>query len=317
MAQKPLPLNATISSWRTLADGLAIFTVKQDTPFDTFIPGQYTALGLNYADTSISRAYSIGSAPEHNADGMEFYVRRVPEPKGDVAFTHLLFEKKVGDRIWVGPKPRGHFTVEHCAGHTHMEDRALLFIAAGTGLAPFVSMAVSHANRHGGAGCEKHFILHGVSYEHDLGYRSEMSALLGRRYFPTLSRPHADWSGAKGRAESHFEPGKIEAMERALGMPEGFIRPENVVVLVCGLQGTIANCMTHLLHRGYVPEERKLRAAFHIPHGYHASYFFEQYDSDPILDVKDEALMASLRERLAHAGVPLEPPAPTPETAAG
>ncbi len=306
MAQKPLELNATITAWDTLAPGLAIFTVVKDVPFESFVPGQYTVLGLNYADTSISRAYSIGSAPEKDAHGLDFYVRRVGEPKGEVAFTHLLFERKVGDRIWVGPKPRGHFTAEH-ALHGN-EGKSLIFVAAGTGLAPFVSMAVSHALRHGSAS-PQHYVMHGSSHAHDLGYRAELERLLGRRYMPTISRPTAEWTGARGRVESHFEPDRIGELERALGVPEGYINPANCVVLVCGLQGTIANCLTHLFHRGFVPEERKLRTALHVSPESTPTIFFEQYDSEPILDVKDEALMAGLRERLARAGVSVTAPA--------
>lgn len=307
MAQKPLEMNGTITDWKTLAPGLAIFTVKKDVPFETFIPGQYTVLGLNYDETSVSRAYSIGSAPEKLADGLEFYVRRVPVPTGEVALTHLLFERKAGDRIWVGPKSRGHFTAEHAL---HEGDpRAVIFVGAGTGLAPFVSMVESHALRHGSAN-PKHYMMHGVSYEHDLGYREEMSARMGNKYFATLSRPTDTWTGPKGRVESHFEQAKIGALESAMGLAPGFIRPENAVIMVCGLQGTIANCLMDLCYRGYVPEERKLRAALHIPKDTPASFFFEQYDSEPILDVKNEELMASLRARLLAAGVTLEEPAP-------
>lgn len=306
MAQKPLELNATITAWETLAPGLAIFTVVKDAPFETFVPGQYTVLGLNYADTSISRAYSIGSAPEKESHGLDFYVRRVGEPKGDVAFTHLLFDRKVGDRIWVGPKPRGHFTAEH-ALHGN-EGKSLVFVAAGTGLAPFVSMVVSHAMRHGSAS-PQHYIMHGSSHAHDLGYRAELERLLGNRYLATISRPTPEWRGARGRVESHFEPERIGDLERSLGMPPGFISPANCVVLVCGLQGTIANCLTHLFHRGFVPEERKLRSALGIAPEATPTIFFEQYDSEPILDVKDEALMATMRGRLARAGVPIAAPA--------
>ncbi|MDX2175357.1 MAG: FAD-binding oxidoreductase [Candidatus Sumerlaeia bacterium] len=311
MAQKPLDYNATITDWNLLTDQLVVFRLKQDTPFDGFTPGQYTVLGINYEAGSVSRAYSIGSAPETIAEGLEFYIRRVPEPKGDVALTHLLFNLKAGERLWCAAKPRGHFTIEKAVGAE--DPRHKVFIAAGTGLAPFTSMVKSHYLRHGAVD-ERHIIAHGASYATDLGYREELERIMnsgGRtRYVPTLSRPDASWTGERGRVETHFEGERLAAFERKLGFQPGHLRPENAVVFLCGLQGTIANCLMQLLDRGFVPEDRKIRRALHIPDATHASFFFEQYDSEPIIDLKDEALAESLRARLRAAGVKLEAPEP-------
>lgn len=311
MAQRPVTYNGTITDWQSLTESLAIFRVRQDKPFETFVPGQYTVLGRNFAETSVSRAYSIASAPETVADGLEFYIRRVPVPASEQPLTHLLFECKVGDQVWVGPKPRGHFTIEHCVGEH--DDRYQIFVAAGTGLAPFVSMALSHRNRHGKVN-ERHVMLHGCSYECDLGYRAEMEALLnieGRtRYIPTISRPDSAWTGARGRVETLFQNDGVTELEQRLGFSKGFIRPENAVVYICGLTGTISNTIAALLDRGYIPEERKLRNALWIPAETKGALFFEQYDSDPVLDIKNEELMAALRRRLADAGVRLQEPEP-------
>jgi len=39
----------------------------------------------------------ILSAPETSAEGLEFYVRRVSEPKSEVPLTHLLFGLRVSE----------------------------------------------------------------------------------------------------------------------------------------------------------------------------------------------------------------------------
>ena len=76
----------------------------------------------------------------------------------------------------------------------------------------------------------------------------------------------------------------------------GEVRPDRAVVLICGLQGTIANTIVSLLARGFTPDHRRLRRALAIEEGVPASLFWEQYDTEPVLDVKDEALMQRLRQ---------------------
>ncbi len=76
--------------------------------------------------------------------------------------------------------------------------------------------------------------------------------------------------------------------------------------MICGLQGTIANTLTALFHRGFVPADRRMRREFGVPADCGPSIFFEQYDTTPILDLKNEELKAQMIDRLKTAGVPLE-----------
>ena len=58
---------------------------------------------------------------------------------------------------------------------------------------------------------------------------------------------------------------------------------------------------------GYsVPAELKVRNALRIPKDTKPSLFFEQYDTDPVLDLADEALLEDCRQRLRRAGVALD-----------
>lgn len=312
MASKPAVYNATLASKQLLTPTLGIFRVKPDEPMEAFIPGQYTVLGLNHPEKgAVLRAYSIASAPYLHNEYFEFYIRFVNDPASDNPMTHLLFKMEEGDRIYMQKKCRGKFTVEDCVGAA--DPRLKVFVAAGTGLAPFLSIVLQHQHIHGTPG--HHAIIHGASYPQDLGYVEELHALMNegrphRRYLPTISRPKQveNWTGLAGRTDSHFEPEKLPALERELGLGEGNFHSKNCVVMICGLQGTIANTVTSLMHRGFVPEDRKLRAALGVPPDTHASIFWEQYDTTPIVDLKDAALIGQLRERLSASGVELLPP---------
>src|SRR5690606_25119150 len=104
-------------------------------------------------------------------------------------------------------------------------------------------------------------ILHGASYPSSLGYRAELQTLQerhGLRYCPTVSRfrEAPDWTGTIGRVETLLSPERLLETETALGLMAGELRPDRAVVLICGLQGTIANTIVSLLDRGFTPDHR-------------------------------------------------------------
>ena len=137
----------------------------------------------------------------------------------------------------------------------------------------------------------------------DQAYVEEMVAKNGLKYLPTVSRPKEvpGWTGFAGRAEALVEPGLIGETEKALGLGPGELRPDRVAVLICGLNGTIANTIIALLSRGFIPENRKIRRALQLEDTAPSAIFWEQYDNTPVIDVKDEALMTDLRARLRAA----------------
>lgn len=321
-AQKPLVYNAVILKRVDLTDRLSIFYIQPDPVkgIDAeFIPlvqefkaGQYAMLGANNdkhpEKGAVRRAYSIASPPEERR-WMEFYIRYVQHPASDNPLTHLLWEKKAGDRLWLGPRIAGHFTLEKTIGE---DDRRLkVFVAAGTGLAPFVSIirnCLLTAKSHVRDCLSRFVVLHGASQPHELGYREDLQRVLNNvqtRYFPTVSRPqHApDWQGDLGRVETFFDAEKLDALEKRAGLEPGGLNPERAVVYVCGLQGTIANTLIHLLRRGFVPNDRKIRQALRLPMHLPSSLFFEQYDSNPIIDLKNEDFLQTLREAFPQ-GIP-------------
>ncbi len=316
---KQLEYNATLVERIDLEPALSIFKVKPDAivrkpgaegPW--FVPGQYLTIGLNRDEVegeddprppSVRRPMSIASAPEEG-EIAEFYIRYVGEPESDLPLTHLMWKIQAGDRMYCRAVATGKFTVQDTLGDD--DPRIKLCIAAGTGLAPFISMVRSKILRDPKARLDDYAILHGASYSMSLGYKDELEQLVrdhGLRYAPTISRPkeEPEWKGLGGRVEALLQPDRIDETEAALGLAKGELRPDRVGVLICGLNGTIAQTIINLVPRGFVPDNRKIRRALAVDDTHPANLFWEQYDTTPVIDVKDEALMESLRTQLQAA----------------
>jgi ferredoxin--NADP+ reductase len=306
---KNLEYNATVVERVDLTTALAIFKVRPDREAadpGPFLPGQYLTLGLNNEVKpelgSVRRPMSIVSAPEEG-DVFEFYIRYVSEPESDNPLTHLLWKIRTDDRMFLRSKAAGTFTLKHTIGEN--DGRLKICVAAGTGLAPFVSMVRSKILRDPQARLDDFVILHGASYPQDIGYRHELESLRARglHYFPTVSRPQeaAAWQEARGRVEDFFLPGRLADLEAKIGLAPGELRPDKAAIFICGLQGTIGQTVIRLLERGFVPENRKLKKALEVPEDIHASLFFEQYDTTPVIPIDDEDLMAGYRATLHQA----------------
>ena len=282
--------NATLVERIELDPTLVIFRIRPDAipvPSEPwFLPGQYVTIGAG----AVQRAYSIASEPEERR-WLEFYIRFARDPATATPLTHVLWKLGAGERLRLGEKIAGRFTLHRTvpAGDT----RVKLLVAAGTGIAPFVSM-VRHALRaNDAAALARLAVLHGVSHPQELAYRDELTdaaSRYGLRYFPTVSRPagHPEWTGLTGRVESLFDDGRLDSLD---------LRPERAAVYVCGFRDTIAGSVRRLLGRGHVPEDRRLRRLLGIADDAKPSLFFEQYDLEPVFDASDEAFIASLRNK--------------------
>jgi ferredoxin/flavodoxin---NADP+ reductase len=303
---KPLVYNATLHERIDVTEALTIFRIKPDeepAKRPWFVPGQYCVLGLNNEAKpelgSVRRSMSIASAPEDDGP-TEFYVRFVAKPESENPLTHLLWKLKAGDRMYMRPVAAGVFTVPETVGA--QDQRLRIMVAAGTGSAPFVSMVRSELRRDPAADLSKWVLLHGASYAADLGHREELLGLVEKhrlRYWGTVSRPDpSSWSGDSGRVETFFEPHKLAELEKRVGLAAGAFSPHTAAVFICGLQGTIGTTITSLIDRGFVPDQKRMREALGVEVGVPASLFYEQYDTEPVINIKDPAIMEPLRERM-------------------
>ncbi len=257
-----------------LAQGLAIFRIVFDEDF-SFTPGQYATIWLTHKGKTVPRPYSIASSPSERR-ALEFYINLVEEGK----LTPSLWDAEVVQALRRGDSetklfitgPKGHFFMDP------EDPRDLVFIASGTGLAPFISMVRKLNEDYLGSPDsfepKRIYLVHGVSYSNNLGYRKELESLstetlkdplrkLVLVYLPTISRPHLDpnWSGLKGRAEELLDdspprdsqPLDLDATIRA--MFRTMLRPETHSVYVCGHPGTIDNTLNILSARGFKPSK--------------------------------------------------------------
>ena len=241
------PYNGRLSRWDEVAPGLAIVGVEAlEQPF-TFEPGQYATLGLmGPAGKLVQRPMSI-SSPADDLGEYEFFIRRV---EGG-AFTPLLWERRVGDPMNI-KGPKGKFLLQE-------DGRRALFVSSGTGLAPFISMIETLRAR---GRSRDIVVLHGVSYDHDLAWRRELTALqdggsFPLRYVGTISRPQScpDWTGCTGRVEA-----VIERQMDDLGLTAA-----NTTIYLCGNPDMVSAIEEIAAARGFPPEH--VRKELYWPKG--------------------------------------------------
>jgi ferredoxin/flavodoxin---NADP+ reductase len=186
--------NATLAHREDVSDTIARFIVRPDGGPIDFRPGQYVSLGMSVDGRSVERPYSIASW-EPAAPELELLVRLVHGG----ALTPALWRASPGTRVRLG-RAKGHLELDDDAG-TH------LFVATGTGVAPFVGMLRWLAES---GSSSRAVLIHGVARREDLAFRPELEGWqdegLVRAYVPTVSRPadpaNAGWSGRAGRAET-------------------------------------------------------------------------------------------------------------------
>jgi ferredoxin--NADP+ reductase len=202
---------------------------------------QATAIAAAAADPErmIRRAYSIAS--ESRAEEfLEFYLTLV----GSGDLTPRLFSLKIKDRLYVGPKAVGVFTLAKAA-----PDKHILMIATGTGLAPYMSMLRSELVC---GGPRKFVIVHGARHSWDLGYRTELTGLarhcVNFHYLPVVTRPAEDvtWKGRTGYLQNVIASG---AIEEETGVA---LTPANFDIFLCGNPAMIETVIEWAEARGFV-----------------------------------------------------------------
>jgi len=260
---------ATISYVSVLKEDLAIFHIKpNEGQVPDFKPGQFVTLGVNVPSEGkiVRRAYSIASPP-HQKKYFELIIRWVKKPVPG-RLTTQMFDKKEGDDIfWV--KPTGIFTINEKLPSGEPDNRRLVLIGGGTGLAPFISYSL-HLKKNESK--REIIVLHGASYVDELSYRDLLTELehesvdKGKdrwnfQYRASISRPqewfNRSWSGHEGRVETFLRPkaGKDKSpLEEMVGEN---ITPENTSFYVCGWQGTVDGVLDSLVPKGFVTERKK------------------------------------------------------------
>ena len=225
--------------------------IRPTDPFP-FRAGQYATIGVELEGRVLERPYSIVSDPQEPE--LELFIELIPGG----ALTPHLHRLAEGQTVWLRRRPKGLFLRQPPG-----PDRAHLFCATVTGVAPFASFLrqLSRQIELGGGPVPRILLLQGASHTDEFGYREELlelgERLPGFRYVPTISRPWDEpgWTGEVGRAEDVLRK-----------HADGFgIVPGQGIVYLCGHPGMIAGGRALMRRRGL--EDRDILEEQYWPEG--------------------------------------------------
>ncbi len=163
-----------------LEDKAVELTIKVEKSFE-FIPGQYIIIKDKISNQLVSRAYSIASSPTllKHANMLRLCIKK---KEGGLYSTFVYDEMKEGHLFEI-IGPFGNFTIDKAP------TKKYYFIAAGSGIAPFVSMISYLLEK---KDYEKITLIYGNKYESDIIYHSKWKELAKASekfvYIPVLSR---------------------------------------------------------------------------------------------------------------------------------
>jgi len=200
---------------------LVRFTFENEPVFD-FEAGQFISIFAEKEGKRISRPYSIASWPE-NKEHLELCIKVV---EGGF-MSNFLHRVPPGMRLdSIGPL--GRFVLPEPIRYD------TVFVATGTGVAPFVSM-LGHIWNAGLDDGHDFYVVHGVRYVHDLIYRDLFMQWQREHpnfhFCPTVSRPETlDWKGRVGYVQKIIQ--------------EEIEDPASKQVYICGLHDMVEQVKT-------------------------------------------------------------------------
>jgi ferredoxin--NADP+ reductase len=232
-----------------------------------FVAGQYVVLGLPASaprcpasdpepeapepNKVIRRAYSIASSSRAR-EFMEFYLNLVQSGE----LTPRLFALRVGDRLGMGRKVTGMFTLSQVPPESHV-----VLVATGTGVAPYRSMIRTEL----AADSPRRFaVIHGARHSWDLGYHAELMSLAHVcpqfTYVPAVSRPKEEpvpWGGKTGHCQDLWTS---RVLDEAWGCR---LSPANTHIFLCGNPAMIEQMTALLAAEGFREHSRKSPGEVH------------------------------------------------------
>lgn len=160
-----------------------------------FKAGQFVSIEVpaRHADEKmVMRQYSISSIPDDT--NFELCIKQIPGGRATDGYFPTLTK---GDVVsFVGPA--GRFTQQPAM-------RPIVFIATGTGVAPFKSMLEEMWAKGDKTPVT---LLFGVRHEKDVLYQEYFEEKMNSEHFlfiPCISRPEGNWEGYTGRVTQYLE----------------------------------------------------------------------------------------------------------------
>jgi CDP-4-dehydro-6-deoxyglucose reductase, E3 len=221
-APAPERRTAVVHSVRAWVDGIAHVELDLEGDALQYLPGQYMNVLL---DDGSHRSFSMASAPA--GQRVDFHVRRISGGRfTDGALRSLA--------------PGQHLRVEIPLGsfRFHAEDdRPLVMVATGTGIAPIKSMLEALLDDDD---CPPVSLYWGMRSDRELYLANEILGWADRLYefqfVPVLSQPAADWRGRRGYVQSAVLADWPDLSEHA--------------VYLCGSPSMIADAKRAFVARG-------------------------------------------------------------------
>jgi ferredoxin--NADP+ reductase len=249
--------NGTIVSVERTHESLALFRVKPDFPIPDYKSGQYTTLGLGYWEPRheeaveepgldekkmrrlVRRAYSV-SHPVVNGGGelwdaekldfLEFYIVLVIGTEGQPSpgLTPRLFLKNVGERINIGQKFTGEYTLDCMAPIRNNSKGLVVFAGTGTGEGPHNRMIWELLS----TGYKGQIAsINVVRYKKDLAYEPRYRELEKKHpniSYHALTTRESDTQTKKVYVQDYIESGQFEDK---IGRK---MSPEDTHIYLCG-----------------------------------------------------------------------------------
>jgi len=204
-----------------------------------FAAGQFITIKIEDKNQPCFRAYSICSAPQKNNNKFDICIKLIKDGRG----SNWLNNLQIGEKInFIGPT--GKFTFKETA-------KDVLFIATGTGIAPFKSMLEDSPS---GSPKNKITLLWGLRNTESIFYKKFLNKIKEKHenfsFTITLSdqENNIKWQGETGRVTDFLLKTKIDS--------------KNTETYLCGLKEMIEEVSAILQKKGLSKE------AIH----------FEQYD---------------------------------------
>ncbi len=188
------------------------FTFKaQDGSSIDYSPGMFAMITYDGQGSKVSRAFSIANAPPSSE--LKFFISMIGGQ-----LTSKLAEAKIGD-VYKISAPYGQFKLESDFGNK------LLFMAGGTGLAPFFSM-LEYIIAKGAA--PDIVLLYSVKFPYDIIEKESLEAMVGKlhgKMAVTVTRPAEGdgWTGDTGHMNADmvkkYAPDFAERVSYICGPP--------------------------------------------------------------------------------------------------
>jgi benzoate/toluate 1,2-dioxygenase reductase component len=218
-------VRATMLEVRKLSASTLGFSVKVDDAAQlTYLAGQY--VNVSVPGTGQARSYSFSSMSKNGE--AEFLVRNIPE---GLMSGYLANAAKPGDALTL-TGPNGAFYLRDAG-------RPLLFLAGGTGLAPFLAMLEVLENK---SVTKPVHMIYGVTRDEDLVHVDRLNAFAASIPGFTFTTVVADPDS------SHRQKGYVTHH-----LPDAALHDGNVDIYLCGPPPMVDSVRTFLSEKGVKP----------------------------------------------------------------